>query len=45
MELQVTQRGLTIYRVDPFRNLLLIEGSVPGANGGLVMVARQMVGG
>lgn len=41
----VTQRGLTVYRVDPFRNLILIEGSVPGANGGLVMVARQLVGG
>lgn len=42
---QVTQRGLSVYRVDPFRNLLLIEGSVPGANGGLVLIARQMVGG
>ncbi len=41
----VTQRGLTVYRVDPFRNLILIEGSVPGANGGLVMIARQLVGG
>ena len=41
----VTQRGLTVYRVDPFRNLLLIEGSVPGPNGGLVLIARQMVGG
>jgi len=42
---QVTQRGLTVYRVDAFRNLLLIEGAVPGANGGLVIVRRQMVGG
>jgi len=42
---QVTQRGLTVYRVDPFRNLLLIRGAVPGANGGLLMIARQMVGG
>ncbi|MCE5200683.1 MAG: 50S ribosomal protein L3 [Armatimonadota bacterium] len=41
----VTQRGLTVYRVDAFRNLLLIEGSVPGANGGLVLIRRQMVGG
>jgi large subunit ribosomal protein L3 len=41
----VTQRGLTVYRVDPFRNLILIEGSVPGANGGLVLIARQLVGG
>jgi len=42
---QVTQRGLTIYRVDAFRNLLLIEGALPGANGGLVIIRRQMVGG
>lgn len=42
---QVTQRGLTVYRVDAMQNLLLIEGSVPGANGGFVLVARQMVGG
>jgi large subunit ribosomal protein L3 len=42
---QVTQRGLTVYRVDPERNLILIKGAVPGANGGLVMVARQMSGG
>jgi large subunit ribosomal protein L3 len=41
----ITQRGLTVYRVDPQRNLLLIEGAVPGANGGLVLIARQMVGG
>ena len=41
----VTQRGSTVYRVDVFRNLLLIKGAIPGANGGLVMVARQLVGG
>jgi len=41
----VTQRGLSVYRVDPDRNLLLVEGAVPGANGGLVLIARQMVGG
>jgi large subunit ribosomal protein L3 len=42
---QVTQRGLTVHRVDPFRNVLLIKGAVPGANGGLLLIARQMVGG
>lgn len=42
---QVTQRGLTVYRVDAFRNVLLIKGAVPGANGGLLLIARQMVGG
>lgn len=42
---QVTQRGLTVYRVDAFRNLLIIKGAVPGATGGLLLIARQMVGG
>lgn len=42
---RITQRGLVVYRVDAFRNLLLIKGSVPGANGGLLLIARQMVGG
>ena len=42
---QITQRGLSVYRVDSFRNLLLIEGSVPGANGSLLLIAKQMVGG
>ncbi len=41
----VTQRGLTVYRVDPQRNLILIKGAVPGATGALVMIARQAVGG
>ncbi|MCE5315593.1 MAG: 50S ribosomal protein L3 [Armatimonadota bacterium] len=42
---QITQRGLSVFRVDAFRNLILIEGAVPGANGGLVFIRRQMVGG
>lgn len=41
----VTQRGLTVYRVDSYRNLVLVAGSVPGAKGALVMIARQSVGG
>lgn len=41
----VTQRGLTVYRVDAQRNLLLVRGAVPGATGALVMVTRQTVGG
>lgn len=41
----VTQRGLIVYRVDPYRNVILIKGAVPGANGGLLLIARQMVGG
>jgi len=42
---KITQRGLTVYRVDAFRNLLLIKGAVPGANGGLLVIRRQMIGG
>ncbi|MCX6345872.1 MAG: 50S ribosomal protein L3 [Armatimonadetes bacterium] len=42
---QITLRGLTVYRVDAVRNLLLIKGAVPGANGGLIVIRRQMIGG
>ena len=35
---RVTQRGLTVVRVDADQNLLLIRGAVPGARGGLVEV-------
>lgn len=41
----VTQRGLTVYRVESQRNLLLIKGAIPGANGGLVIITKQQVGG
>ncbi|NPV47452.1 MAG: 50S ribosomal protein L3 [Armatimonadetes bacterium] len=34
----VTVKGLTVVDVDAERNLLLIKGAVPGANGGLVVV-------
>lgn len=36
----VTQKGLKIVGVDVERNLLLIDGSVPGANGCLVIVKK-----
>jgi large subunit ribosomal protein L3 len=35
---RVTQRGLTLVRVDPERNLLLVRGAVPGARNGVVEV-------
>lgn len=35
---QVTARGLTVVKVDAERNLLVVRGSAPGANGGLVAV-------
>lgn len=37
---QVTQKGLKVVKVDAERNLILIDGSVPGANGGLVVINR-----
>jgi large subunit ribosomal protein L3 len=37
---QVTVRGLRVVRVDPEKNLLLIEVAIPGANGGLVTIQR-----
>jgi len=41
----VTQRGVTVYRVEAGRNLLLVAGAAPGANGGLLLIAKQLVGG
>lgn len=37
----VTTRGLRVVRVDPEKNLLLIKGAVPGANGGLVTISKM----
>lgn len=37
---RVTQKGLKVVRVDAERNLLLIDGSVPGPNGALVVVNK-----
>ena len=35
---RVTQKGLTIVRLDPKDNLMLVRGSVPGPRNGLVEV-------
>ena len=35
---RVTALGLSVVRVDVERNLLLVKGSVPGANGRFVTV-------
>lgn len=35
---RTTTRGLTIFRVDPERNLLMVRGAVPGPRNGLVVV-------
>jgi large subunit ribosomal protein L3 len=37
---RVTQKGLKVVQVDAERNLLLVSGSVPGANGGLVQICK-----
>ncbi len=36
----VTQKGLKVFKVDAERNLLLIDGTVPGANGTLVTINK-----
>lgn len=37
---QVTQKGLKVVKVDAERNLILIDGSVPGPNGALVVINK-----
>ena len=39
---RVTVQNLQVLRVDPERNLLLIEGSVPGPTKGLVVIRRAV---
>jgi large subunit ribosomal protein L3 len=41
---RVTVQNLTVLRVDPERNLLLVEGSVPGPNKGTLLIKRAMKG-
>jgi large subunit ribosomal protein L3 len=37
---RVTARNLEVIRADPERNLLLVKGAVPGANGGLLIIEK-----
>ena len=41
---RITVQNLTVLRVDPERNVVLVEGSVPGANEGTVIVRRAIKG-
>ncbi|MBA2775665.1 MAG: 50S ribosomal protein L3 [Chloroflexia bacterium] len=41
---RVTVQNLTVLRVDAERNLLLVEGSVPGPNNGTLLIKRAMKG-
>jgi large subunit ribosomal protein L3 len=36
----VSVRGLTVWRVDAEKNIILIKGAVPGANGGLLTITK-----
>lgn len=40
----VTLRRLKVFRIDTERNLLMIRGAAPGANGGLVMIRKMEKG-
>jgi large subunit ribosomal protein L3 len=35
---RVTTQNLEVVRVDAERNLLLVKGAIPGANGGQILV-------
>jgi large subunit ribosomal protein L3 len=39
---RVTVQNLEVVKVDAERNLLLIKGAVPGANGALVLVRNSV---
>lgn len=37
---RVTERNLEVIQADPERNLLLVKGAVPGADGGLLVIEK-----
>ncbi len=37
---RVTQKGLKVYKTDPEHNLLLVQGAVPGAKNGLLLISK-----
>lgn len=39
---RVTQKGLTVAKVDAENNLIMVRGAVPGANGSLVVVKKSI---
>jgi large subunit ribosomal protein L3 len=39
---RVTMKKLRVIQADPERNLILVKGSVPGANGGLLMIKKHV---
>jgi large subunit ribosomal protein L3 len=40
---RVTMKKLQVVQADPERNLLLVKGSVPGANGGLLIIKKHVM--
>ena len=40
---RVTAKKLQVIQADPDRNLLVVKGSVPGANGGLLMIKKHVM--
>lgn len=41
---RVTTQNLEVVRVDAEKNLIAVRGSVPGANGGVVVVKKAVKG-
>lgn len=39
---RVTVQGLAVVKIDPDKNLILVKGAVPGANGGLLVVKKGL---
>jgi large subunit ribosomal protein L3 len=37
---RVTSKGISVVRVDKERNLLFVEGAVPGSRGGYVLIRK-----
>ena len=42
-DVRVTAKKLQVIQSDPERNLLVVKGSVPGANGGLLMIKKHVM--
>jgi len=40
---RITAKKLQVVQADPERNLLLVKGSVPGANGGLLVIKKHVM--
>jgi large subunit ribosomal protein L3 len=38
---RVTVKNLRVLRVDADRNIVALQGAIPGPNGGLIMIRKQ----